>query len=163
MKTLYAIEQDGAKLAMLLEASDGELTPEIGEIMEVFDADIHAKAEIYCKIIASFEGRQVMRETEAKRLKALADTDARAADRLRERLHSAILFLNIPKIETDLFRISVVNNPPSVKVEDAETLPNKYKRLKIEADKSALMADFKAGLPLPEGVMIERTTRLKIA
>ena len=53
-------------------------------------------------------------------------------------------------------------NPPAVEIDDLDMLPDGYRRIKVEADKSAIRRAIKSGAEVPGAHMGEGTWRLAI-
>lgn len=164
MNTLYEITADMAELQDAILENGGELTPEMEMRLDQLAGEVlPEKVDGYCRIIAEFDGEADMLKAEIDRLSAKVTARVNASDRLRKNLMAAFERIGETKIKTALFSVSVCKNSmPSVAVDDATTLPPTYQRIKIEADKIALVKDWKAGEAMPNGVVVEQKYHLRI-
>lgn len=83
----------------------------------------------------------------------------------RERLIDYVLadmVANESSIDTARITMRPRRNPPAVVIDDFESLPDGYRRVKVEADKSAIRKAIKAGADVPGAHMGEGTWRLAI-
>ena len=163
MPTLYEIGTELEHLWQLIDAADGELTPELEAALAAVDLADSEKVDAYCRLIRELEGRVELRKAEAARLRDLAAVDENGAERMKARLKDHLERTGRQRIETRLFRVWVQNSAPSVVYAGAvENLPREFTRIKVEIDKEALHAAARAGETLPEGVEIVRGTNLRI-
>lgn len=149
-RTLFEISDDLLALADLLEETGGEITDEAAEnaIDDFFlelGAERDKKLDSYCALIREFEARQDVREQEAKRLLALAQTDGKNAKKLKERLLFFFQTQDLKKVETDRFKISRQANGGKMPVvlnpyleEHPEELPEGLRRVRFSPDLDAI-------------------------
>ena len=171
MPTIYDISEDMAALDALLAETGGEITPEAEAAFAAFEselaANLHAKTDAYCALIAEIDARAAARKAEAKRLADRAKTDDRTADALRERLRWVWETRRLGKVETDRFTVSLAKvggKPPldiRVGVEDLPSWAVKTETI-ASADKDAIRARLEAGEALPFAYLLERGTRISI-
>lgn len=171
-QTLYQIADDLRALEALLVEAGGDLSsPEALAAVEAWEAElstnISGKVDNYCGLITEIEVRAAARQAESDRLRDLARVDDNAAKALRERLLFVLQTRNVPKVDTERFRVSVAKNggkaPLDVRVGPDE-LPAwaVKKRTVVETDKDAIRARLEAGESLPFATIMERGTRLVI-
>lgn len=118
-----------------------------------------------CKLTQNMGAETSAIETEITRLMAMKKRIENNREWLMEYLQRFMESQGANKIETDLFRISIINNPPSVKILDESKIPSKYIQIKEikSIDKILIKEDLKSGaVPFIEGVELEQTTRLNI-
>lgn len=165
MTTLYAIGQEWQRLMYALDDTGGEVTDDIALALDVFDVDERQKITGYCQVIATYGARSQAKRAEAQRLQEAAQREQKAADGLRERLLAHLQLTGRDRVETDLFTVAIRNNPPAVVVDvPAELLPERFRRTRIitEPVKGELLAAYKRGEFLPDGVSIRQGVRLEI-
>ena len=171
-QTLYQIADDLRALEALLVEAGGDLSsPEALAAVEAWEAELSTnlagKVDNYCGLITEIEIRAAARQAESDRLRDLARVDDNAAKALRERLLFVLQNRNVPKVDTERFRVSVAKNggkaPLDVRVGPDE-LPAwaVKKRTVVETDKDAIRARLEAGESLPFASIMERGTRLVI-
>jgi seryl-tRNA synthetase len=141
---LYEITQDAIYLSLLLETD--ELTPELEQALVINQEQLQAKAGNYAKVIANIQSDADAIETEIKRLKAMKESKERAITRLKDAVRDAMLFSQIEKIESPLFKLSI-RKSEAVEVDMVEALPNAYQNVKnvVTADKVAIKEAIKRG------------------
>ena len=83
----------------------------------------------------------------------------------RERLTEYVLadmIANDSSVSTARVTMKPRRNPPSVEIDDLDALPDRYRRVKVEADKSAIRKAIKSGADVPGAHMGEGSWRLSI-
>ena len=171
-QTLYQIADDLRALEALLVEAGGDISsPEALAAVEAWEAELStnlaSKVDNYCCLITEIELRAAARKVEMMRLAGLASVDETAAKALRERLLFVLQARNVPKVDTERFRVSVAKNggkaPLDVRVGPDE-LPAwaVKKRTVVETDKDAIRARLESGESLPFATIMERGTRLVI-
>ena len=137
MESLYALTGEHRYLRDLLmsgEIDEQTFSDSLEGIM--FNERIEEKAAGYCMVDREMSAGVDILSAEIKRL-----TDRKRAlennqKRLRERLQDAMIEMELDKIKTPLFNLSIQNNPPSVNIDEDATVPNKFIRVKYEVDKT---------------------------
>jgi len=171
MPTIYEISEDMAALDALLAETGGEITPEAEAAFNAFEAELaanlHAKTDAYCALIAEIDARAAARKAEAKRLADRAKADERTADALRERLRFVWETRRLGKVETDRFTVSLAKNggkaPLDIRCGVDELPAWAIKReTVVTVDKDAIRSRLDAGEPLDFASLMERGTRINI-
>jgi len=171
MPTIYEISEDMAALDALLAETGGEITPEAEAAFNAFEAELaanlHAKTDAYCALLAEIDARAAARKAEAKRLADRAKTDERTADALRERLRFVWETRRLGKVETDRFTVSLAKNggkaPLDIRCGVDELPAWAIKReTVVTVDKDAIRSRLDAGEPLDFASLMERGTRINI-
>ena len=106
-------------------------------------------------------------DNEIERLSNLKQQITKKQDWLRNYVKGYMETNGINKIETELFKLSIVNNPESLNIIDETKIPEIYKIKEIKeivkVDKNKIKEDIKKGLvPFVEGTELTRSTRLSI-
>lgn len=158
--TIYDLTADIA--AIQAAAEDGELPPEMELALELTTENLHEKVDGYCRVLVELDGEADMLKTEIDRLSDRLTARINAAKRLKDNLKAGLERIGEKRVKTPFFSIWVQASPPSVSVEDEEKLPAKYIRMKIEANKAALLRDWKDGKELPSGVTVTQGNHLRI-
>ena len=171
MPTIYEISEDMAALDALLAETGGEITPEAEAAFNAFEAELaanlHAKTDAYCALIAEIDARAAARKAEAKRLADRAKADERTSDALRERLRFVWETRRLGKVETDRFTVSLARNggkaPLDIRCGVDELPAWAIKReTVVTVDKDAIRSRLDAGEPLDFASLMERGTRINI-
>lgn len=167
MPTLIELTED---LQALEAAFDGAEDQESLEILLsaylAADADRTQKLEGYAGLITELEARSLARETEAKRILALAKSDANRAVAMRSRLLWYWQEQGLGKVETTRFRINIVANGGKLPliIDDEGALPTSFWHTitQRELDKDAIREVIAAGEDVPGAHLGERGHRISI-
>ena len=168
MKTLPALYtladeylQDVAKL------QDLDLDPQtVADTLEGMGGDLEAKATNVAMFVRNLESlAEQIKQAEAAMAARRKSIEGRA-DAVRKYLLSNMLRTGITKIESPYFKIALAKNPPSVVVDDEDTLkfvhPEFVKTVTTESlDKSAIKEAIKAG-QIVEGAHLVQAERVSI-
>ena len=164
-KTLLEISEDLLALMVALEESAGEVTPELEAWFDTLGTERDKKLDCYAALIREFELCSKARKEESDRMAALAQADANAARRLKDRLK---LFLEVQRetrIDTARYRITLAKNGGALPVDVAvkpEDLPA-YQKRTVVADIDALRKALEAGVEIGGARLKERGTHVRIA
>lgn len=152
--TLY---ENTAEFAEIMELAQGE-TPaaEIAERLDLNEEAFSQKAEGYCKVIRDFEARAKACHDEAQRFYEAATRHKNAALKLKTALLNALDFRGSKVAAAGLYTISA-RTSQSVEVDNADTLPPEYQRVKIEADKALLKSHLREGVVIDGARLIENS------
>lgn len=161
---LWEIASELDQIEALIHENGGELSPEIEAELDRLEGEFDAKAErvglYFRELLASAD----VAKAEKDRLAGIERRFRNSAEGLRHYLHTQMRLLEIREIKTPRVSISVRQNPESIHVAgDPSTLPEEFRRVKVEADKAALKAAHKEGRELPAGVTVECGESLRIA
>ena len=167
-QSLAGLSQAAAELWDLLTHSqtveeEAELLAAIWETQEAQEDAIDLHAELAFQLDAEIAGVK-------QRLEHLKAVHQEALDRLerwRQALDQSILEQNLAgglpdEVVGHSLRITIRKNPPSCELlVDAEDLPDEFRKKKVTyaADKKALIAAWKRGVPV-DGTHIERRRRV---
>lgn len=160
---LYELPTEWAALEAEIEEAGGELSPELLERLDAFEADLSRKAEAVCRVILNHDAEAAALQEESRRFAERARVARNTADRLKEYLKRTMEAVGQTKLDAGLFKVAVQRNgQPSVIVDDPTTLPIEFQRLRIEPDRQALLDALKAGATLPAEVLVLHGTHLRI-
>ena len=172
--SLYNLSVEGLLIKEILEASEGELTPEtearLDELMRVAPDRVEAAAMV-CQ---GLQGSAIICQQESLRLAERAAAIDRNVAALKERIAMIVDSVFGGKVKTHRFTIwtqqaaehVAFDVQPGSSIDDVEKADPSLVRVKKELDKIALKERFKAGTPLPPAVSFEthqgkRFTRIK--
>lgn len=155
---------------------DGELTPELSELLDQALGDFGAKVERVALKVRELEQSAEAVKAEATRLAARAKSYETAAARLKAYLHLELQRAGRDKVEgpNKLATVAVQkNSAPAVTFtrqptdDDAAfgfavTIPEQVIPASVQWDRAALVAAFKSNAPLPDGVEITVGTHVRI-
>lgn len=156
---LYELKENYLKLLELIEAGEEGLE----DTLESINDTLELKAENYVKIIKTLEGNTKVLKDEIERLNDRKVGFEKNIDKLKESLKLAMIETGKEKIKTDLFNITVANNPAAVKVLDEEKIPREYFVVKTsETLNKTLLKDILKSGQAVEGVTLEQGKGLRI-
>jgi len=145
-ESLFMIGEHFYALESLILENEGEITQEIDQWLEEYQAKQEDKVDAYCYIIQKFEGIA----EEAKRLAERSSSYNKKVLQLKDRLKEYLQKQGRQKLETSRFTVSVCLNGGLLPVrvhEDVrpEHLPEQFKRTYVEPDTSAIREAILAG------------------
>ena len=160
MNSLYQINQDLLEIFQQVDDQEGELTPEQETTLEIKEGELQQKAVAYREVIGASESFINRIDSEIKRLQAIKKQKQSLVSRLKDNLLNAVKLFGEFEVGTVTFG---TRKSSSVIVEDVNTLPGDYKKVKVTetADKTAIKKALKAGEQI-EGCSIEESINLKI-
>ena len=142
MSNLFEISQDYRHLLdMLEEETDDETIKEvIKDSIELLQGDFEAKADNYAYIKKQLEADAEALKKEEQRLKARRESIEKNKQRLMEALMAAMKVTGNTKFKTayNSFGIRKASIQPVILDCAPENLPDKFQKIKIEADNQAL-------------------------
>lgn len=166
-KSLYHITNEFIEIRDAL--TDGELTPELEQALEINEKELSNKAVNYSFIIKDFENRVSAINEEIKRLQALKKTATNAVDRLKKNVAGAMETFGVEKIEHDLITLSL-RKSQSVQIAD-DLVPMMHdepalreftvEKTTYSFDKNALKNALKSGREF-DGVQLVENKSLQI-
>lgn len=163
-RTPIKLYEIGHELQSLLDSTEGELTPEVEAALATIEMAFEQKCEAVLKYRQALLGEVEAINLEVDRLTRRAGALATKAQWLRNYVLRTMQVIGVGKVSTPTFSASVAKSPPSVLVEPDAVLPPEYQRtsVKVETNKAAILADYKAGKPLPVGVAVFTGSYLKV-
>lgn len=94
-KSIFAIEEEYAKLMLELEEAEGEITPELADALEVSEVDRDKKMQSYAYIIKAREASVKTIKDESARLAKIKKLDETLAKKLKGVLLNALEFFDL--------------------------------------------------------------------
>lgn len=160
---------EAAELRMLLEAGEGELTPEMEERIDAFLDDSENKLDRHRAVIADFSKRAELYDAEVKRLTQRSRMLKRVAYRVKE-LAKVVLDGRVQlhgwkdgrKVETEsgivfLKRTKALVIPDEAAFQDAYRTHPKYIKRSTSIDKAAVKKAIESGTEVPHATIEDRT------
>ena len=132
--------------------------------LATIEGDIAAKGQNIAVIIQSMDGDISTIEKEIKRLTDRCHTIKNRRDWLKGYIEDNMERINLTKIKTSTFTISLQNNPPSVAITDEKAIPAKYLTVIPQTtvpNKKDIAAAIKAGESVP-GAELRRGKSIRI-
>jgi hypothetical protein len=169
---LYEISEMRNVLDQWLDESEGEVTPELEQLMTELDAKADEKIERVALYIRERLARAGAVKEEVQRIQAIQKREEKAAESLKAYLHREMDRLGKTKVSGLLCTVALQNNPPSVKGEiDADGLLNLYTAglpyvrhvpASYVLDRRAVLDMHKSGGVIPPALTVEQSQSLRI-
>lgn len=164
MANIYELTADIQLLWNLMD--QGELDDDtILDAMMNSQEELAIKLEGYCKWIRNMEADITALKEEEKRLAARRKSLENTIERAKSAMQYAMNVSGEKKIKSNLFTISIQNNPPKVVMDEAyiENIPERYiKYLNPEIDKAKIKEDIQKGIDVEGIAHLEQTESLRI-
>lgn len=135
MPSLYELKNDYLRLLELEEEVDSEA---FQDALDNLTDEINTKAENIAAVLKQMEADAKMLKDEETRLKSRRTAIENNYKRLKEYLKSELEVMEIDKVKTPKFTITVRNNPVKVVIKDEDLIPADYKIPKYSIDKKVL-------------------------
>lgn len=170
---LYELAQARGILDSWLEESDGELTPEIEELLNQLDGKVDEKIERVGLYIRERLAEAKAVKEERDRLDALAKRDERAAESLKGYLKHCMEQLGKTKVPGLLATVSIQqNSQPSVTVAlnanelfaipEARPFVRREETVLYTLDREAILAAWRRHEPLPTPIVVDLGSHIRI-
>ena len=151
---IYDIKERYRELAEKLCEQGGEGTEEDFAELDGIDKDFTEKANNYAGVIKELEAESKALKDAEKSFKERAERKAKTAEKLRERLKSAMELMDKEKVETINAVISF-RRSQSVEIVSAEEIPEAFIKASYEVDKAAIKEAMKKGENVAGAVLKE--------
>jgi hypothetical protein len=174
---LYELAAARDILDEFLAETEGEVTPELQQLLDELEGDTKEKIERVALYIREQLALAGAVKVEEDRLAARRKSLERAADGLKAYLKVQMERIGTPKVTGLLCTVALQNNPPSVRC----TIPDEALRAHFfgafddtvqafvreipatyRLDSKAVIEAHKAGRMLPDGLAVEQGTHLRI-
>lgn len=137
MASLYELTGQFNHVAEML--TDEQIEQEvIIRTLESIDAAIEDKADNYAKLIKNQESDSKGIAEEIKRLQARKQAIDNNVKNMKLSLQNAMNEIGKTKFKTELFSFNIQNNPVRVDIVNEDLIPDEFKKIKIEYDKTAI-------------------------
>lgn len=161
---LYEISDRLRVVVDELMENGGELTDDLRAELDTWQGAFAEKVE---RVLLYARNLGVLADAayeESVRIKQLAESRHRAADRLRDYVLHAMQATRTPKVETPLIIARVTKNSrPSIRWQgEPETIPEAFRRVRVEVDGSAAYAHWRQHQTLPEGFAVVQSYHLRV-
>ena len=144
-----------------LNLDEVEKTDEIIKVLDGIKDEFDKKAENTVKVIRNFEADIQALRDEEKRLANKRKSLEKKKEDLKEYLYFNMERMQVRKVNAGIFDINIQKNPPSIKILDEATIPDKYKIASYRIDKKTLKDDIKNGVEI-EGAELVQTEGIRI-
>ncbi len=165
MTKLYTLAEAYREAMALLEETDGEITPEVEAVLDAAGDALVDKVDAVAAMVRMHEAdaeRFGEEERFFARKRAAAEGRARW---LKSYLLACLETAGEKKVKGERFSVTVQASAPSVVLADdvtPESLPERFRRVKVEADKKAIGDALKSGEALDGIARLHTGTHVRI-
>ena len=149
---LYELTSSYVQLLEMAEQFDEET---LRDTLESINEAIEDKVENTAYVIKSLEANVKIIDEEVKRLQAMKSTQQRNIKSLKEYIQESMEKVGLGKIEGSLIKVSIQNNPPSIRLDDDFKIGKYLVSVEPKFDKKAILSDLKQGLDVPGAEMVQ--------
>lgn len=162
---LYDAKALADKIELLLIEHDGEITPELDDLISFKDYkqnDLTAHVDMTLGSLDRLDVAIDYYKEQLAELQKLIKSLGNAKERLGDNLLNAMTALNLDALEGQLSVVKIQSNPPKVDVLDELAIPSDYKKISVveDLDKKKIAEALKSGQDVP-GARLISTKRLK--
>lgn len=158
--SLYRIDQEYLDILNKIEDAEGELNPELLELIEINENNFISKTANYMGLIKALEGDISLVEGELARLKKIKDTRERLVTKLKESLVQAMEQRGINKLDTPFYKASL-RTSTAVQILDEDNLPNDCYTFKRTVSKTVIKKHLDAGANIPAQLVQNSSITIK--
>lgn len=149
---LYELTSSYEQLLEMAEQLDEET---LRDTLESINEAIETKVENTAYVIKSLEANVKIIDEEIKRLQAMKSTQQRNIKSLKEYIQESMEKVGLGKIEGSLIKVSIQNNPPSIRLDDDFKIGKYLVSVEPKFDKKAILSDLKQGLDVPGAEIVQ--------
>jgi predicted nuclease with TOPRIM domain len=161
MSTLYELTTEYQEL--LAMAEDPEIDEQaFADTLEALQGEIEEKAESYAVVMKELKAEADKFDAEGKRLLDHVDQLENRIKRMKAALMGAMKAIDVSKIQTEHFRVSVVNNGGLQPLKITGDVPDAFKMIEYRPDLKAIRTALDEGFELSFAHLEERGTHLSI-
>lgn len=158
---LDSIRREHLNLLYDIELSEGEVTPEIEQQLQLNKEQLQESAISLGHVINTIEYNQEVVELEIKRLEKMQSVMDNAVTKLKERITQAMDQYGIERINSPTLKLSF-RKSQAVEIIDSALIPPAYNRpVVISLYVNQIKQDLKAGVVVP-GAQLEERRHLQI-
>ena len=157
---LYELTEMYKNIWDLVEDDEVDLDTLETALSQVED-NLEVKAESMAKIIKGIDGDIDTLKSEEKRLAEKRRVLENKKNNIKAYLENQLRVMEIDKIKTPLFTVSLQKNPPSVEIVNEDLIPEQFKKVTYTVAKKDILEALKNGQVI-EGAEIKQTKSLRI-
>jgi Skp family chaperone for outer membrane proteins len=161
---LYEIPAAYRAIEAQIEELEGELPEDLEAKLDELDEEFERKVEFLAMLAREAKLEAEAWKQEEDRVQARRRALEARQKRLQDYVQAAMVATGRPKVSGSKLTVAIQKNSvPTVRVDlDPTQLPPEFQRVRVEADNAAIRDAAKAGAELPDGVMVEYGSHLRI-
>jgi predicted nuclease with TOPRIM domain len=142
MPNLYELMDEYDALQRALEDPDADREA-ILDALDEAKGDLKRKVDGVCRVLANLKGDAKKFRSEEERLGKRRKTLENDVARLESWVRDTMRLLDVAKVKTDTFSVTVSDGQPVVAVISEGEIPEEYFRVKRDVDRQAVMQAYK--------------------
>lgn len=156
---LYELASSYQQVLEIAEQLEAET---LKDTLDAINDAVESKVENTAFVIKSLEGNISVIDEEIKRLQAMKSTQQNNVKSLKLYIQDAMEQVGLEKVQGDLIKIAIQNNPPSVRLRDDFNNSDYLVEVAPRVDKKAILADLKQGKEIDGAEVIQgRSLRIR--
>lgn len=160
MPKLYELSTAYNAILQQLEDADETQLEMLTDSLECVQSSIEVKVDGISKMLKIISDTSAI-DAEIDRLQKMKRSAQSKEKWLKIYLMGQMELMNLTKVKTDLFQVSIQSNPPSVDDHTPALIPSKYQQISYSLDKRKILEDLKNGLDVP-GCAIKQSKSIRI-
>lgn len=166
MITLQSMLAESNSIESSLEASEGEITPELEARLATLDSELPEKVDIYGFIMDRIEMEAAFWKEKASEADALCKRHTKLLAAFRERLKHMMITNEKETLQGNQTKFKISPCKPSLVVTNEETIPTNYfdEKVMLKLNNAKLKADLESGIKIDGadligGVSLRKTSK----
>lgn len=161
-KSLLALTAEVAEIERKILENNGELTPEIEQMLDLSSGDLRAKVDAYKVILDAFEWRSAQFKSIKDQSAAAQKTFDNLRDRLKDNLKYCAKQIGTDDLRGNDWRFKISTSKPRV-VYDDTPIPTYFCKEKVEyvPDRDAIESALRLGENVP-GAALEQSESIRV-
>lgn len=155
---LYKLTQNYQNVLEIAEQLDAET---LKDTLDSIDEAINDKVENTAYVIKQLDANVAAIDTEIKRLQAMKSAQSNNAKNLKLYIQESMEKVGLDKVQGNLIKVAIQNNPASVVVTDEKKLAKYFVEQPPQLNKTILKQDLKNGLEV-DGAELQSTRSIRI-
>jgi hypothetical protein len=160
MAKLYELSTAYNAILQQLEDADETQLQCLTDTLDSIQSSIEVKVDGISKMLKIISDTTAI-DAEIARLQKMKRSAQSKERWLKNYLQSQMELMGIEKLKTDLFSVSIQNNPPSVDDYDPSMIPATYQKVSYDIDRRRILDDLKAGKEVP-GCALKQSKSIRI-
>ena len=156
---LYELTSGYQQVLEIAEQLDAET---LKDTLDSIEGAIEDKVENTAFVIRSLESNVKIIDEEIKRLQAMKSAQQNNANSLKTYIQESMEMVGLDKVVGNLIKVTVQNNPPSVRLTDDFKDSRYLVEVEPKVDKRAILDDLKRGVEVPGAELVQgRSIRIR--
>ena len=156
---LYELTSSYQQVLEIAEQLEAET---LKDTLDAINDAVESKVENTAFVIKSLEGNISVIDEEIKRLQAMKSAQQNNVKSLKMYIQDAMEQVGLEKVQGDLIKIAIQNNPPSVRLRDGFNNSDYLVEVAPRVDKKAILADLKQGKDINGAELVQgRSLRIR--